>query len=162
MRIGIGFDAHRKVFGRALVLGGVTIPSSWGLEAHSDGDVIAHAIMDALLGAANLGDKGSLFPPDDPQFKDIRSVLLLERVCKFLIEKGFVIENIDATVICQEPKLSPYIQEMKVTLAVALAVSSMQISIKATTTEQMGFTGRGEGIAAMAVALVESQSTPSE
>ena len=162
MRIGIGFDAHRKVVGRALVLGGVTIPSSWGLEAHSDGDVIAHAIMDALLGAANLGDKGSLFPPDDPQFKDIRSVLLLEQVCKFLTEKGFVIKNIDATVICQEPKLSPYIQKMKVTLAAALAVSSMQISIKATTTEQMGFTGRGEGIAAMAVALVKSRSMPSE
>jgi len=160
MRIGIGFDAHRKVAGRALVLGGVTIPSPWGLEAHSDGDVIAHAIMDALLGAANLGDKGCLFPPDDPRFKTIRSVLLLEQVRKLLTEKGFVVRNIDATVICQEPKLSPYIQEMKATLAAALAVSIMQVSIKATTTEKMGFTGRGEGIAAMAVALVESQSLP--
>ncbi len=162
MRIGIGFDAHRKVVGRALILGGVTIPSEWGLEAHSDGDVVAHAIMDALLGAANLGDKGCLFPPGDPRFKNIRSVLLLEQVRRLLTEKGLAIKNIDATVICQEPKLSPYIQEMKTTLASALAVSSMQVSIKATTTETMGFTGRGEGVAAMAVALVESQSVPLE
>jgi 2-C-methyl-D-erythritol 2,4-cyclodiphosphate synthase len=155
MRVGIGFDAHRKVLGRALVLGGVTIPSPWGLEAHSDGDVISHAVLDALLGAANLGDKGLHFPPTDPQFKNIRSVLLLEKASRLLVEKGFTVGNIDVTAICQEPKLAPYISQMCETLALALGVSGAQISVKATTTEQMGFTGRGEGVAAMAVALLQ-------
>jgi 2-C-methyl-D-erythritol 2,4-cyclodiphosphate synthase len=155
MRIGIGFDAHRKASGRALVLGGVTIPSPWGLEAHSDGDVLVHAIIDALLGAANLGDKGILFPPSDPRFKDIRSVTLLEQVRVLLAKEGFTVKNIDATVICQEPKLFPFIEKMKGVLAAALAISPTQVSVKATTTEQMGFTGRGEGIAAMAVALIK-------
>ncbi|MFH1010953.1 MAG: 2-C-methyl-D-erythritol 2,4-cyclodiphosphate synthase [bacterium] len=155
VRIGIGFDAHRKAVGRALVLGGVTIPSPWGLEAHSDGDVISHAILDALLGAANLGDKGQHFPPTDPQFKDIRSVLLLEKARELLTEKRFTIGNIDVTVICQEPKLAPYIPKMCQALATALSISDTQVSVKATTTEQMGFTGRGEGVAAMAVALLQ-------
>jgi 2-C-methyl-D-erythritol 2,4-cyclodiphosphate synthase len=154
VKVGIGFDAHRKVTGRALVLGGVTIPSSWGLEAHSDGDVISHAILDALLGAANLGDKGQHFPPTDPQFKNIKSVLLLEKAGRLLIEKGLSIGNIDVTVVCQEPKLAPHISQMRQALSSALGVSRAQISVKATTTEQMGFTGRGEGVAAIAVALL--------
>lgn len=160
MRVGVGFDAHRKMRGRTLVLGGVTIPSPWGLEAYSDGDVIAHAVLDALLGAADLGDKGHHFPSGDPRFKDIRSVKLLEEVRRLLAENAFAIANIDVTVICQEPKLSPYISQMKETLAAALGISEQQVSIKATTTEGMGFTGRGEGIAAVAVALLKSEPVP--
>ncbi len=154
MRIGFGFDAHRKTQGRALILGGVEIPSPWGLEAHSDGDVITHAIMDALLGAANLRDKGVHFPPGAPQYKDIRSIYLLEKVNELLKENRLDIGNLDVTVVCQEPKLAPYIPQMKDILATALEISNQQISIKATTTERMGFTGRGEGIAAFAVTLL--------
>ncbi|MBU1937876.1 2-C-methyl-D-erythritol 2,4-cyclodiphosphate synthase [bacterium] len=154
MRIGFGFDAHRKTPGRALILGGVEIPSPWGLEAHSDGDVITHAIMDALLGAANLKDKGVHFPPEDPQYKDIYSIQLLEKVGELLQENHLDIGNLDVTVVCQEPKLAPHITPMKKILAAALRISESQISIKATTTERMGFAGRGEGIAAFAVTLL--------
>ena len=154
MRIGFGFDAHRKAPGRALVLGGVEIPSPWGLEAHSDGDVITHAIMDALLGAANLRDKGVHFPPGAPQYKNIRSIRLLEKVNELLKENRLDIGNLDVTVVCQEPKLAPYIPQMKDILATTLEISNQQISIKATTTEGMGFTGRGEGIAAFTVTLL--------
>ncbi len=159
MRVGIGFDAHRKKVGRPLVLGGITIPSPWGLEAYSDGDVVAHAMLDALLGAANLGDKGRHFPPGDPRFKDIRSLRLLEETSRLLAASGFRISNIDVSVVCEEPKLAPHISQMEKALAAALGVSRNQISVKATTTEGMGFAGRGEGIAALAVALLESEST---
>jgi 2-C-methyl-D-erythritol 2,4-cyclodiphosphate synthase len=158
LRVGIGFDAHRKRAGRTLVLGGVTIPSPWGLEAYSDGDVVAHAMLDALLGAADLGDKGRHFPPGDPRFKDIRSLRLLEETRQLLEASGFRIENIDVSVVCEEPKLSPHISQMEEALAAALKISKKQISVKATTTEGMGFTGRGEGVAAFAVALLESES----
>jgi 2-C-methyl-D-erythritol 2,4-cyclodiphosphate synthase len=155
LRIGLGVDAHRRVAGRPLILGGVRIPCDFGLEAHSDGDVLAHAIVDALLGAANLGDKGTLFPAADPQYKDIRSLVLLERVCGLLVERGCTIQNIDASVMCEEPKLAPYVLQMKRELAACMKVKKSAVSVKATTMERMGFTGRGEGVAALAVALVE-------
>ena len=155
LRIGLGVDAHRRVAGRPLILGGIQIPCDFGLEAHSDGDVLAHAIMDALLGAANLGDKGTLFPAADPQYKNIRSLILLAQVSEMLVARGHTIQNIDASVMCEEPKLSPQVPAMKRELAAAMRLSENAVSVKATTMEQMGFTGRGEGIAALAVALVE-------
>ncbi|RPH94431.1 2-C-methyl-D-erythritol 2,4-cyclodiphosphate synthase [candidate division KSB1 bacterium] len=158
MRIGIGIDAHRFIAGKPLVLGGVEIPFELGLEAHSDGDVICHAILDALLGAAALGDKGTHFPPTDPQYKNIRSTLLLERTAKLLRERGFAIVNIDCSVVCEEPKLSSHIPEMKHTLGTALGVAEDRIAVKGTTTERMGFTGRKEGITAMAVTLLEQHN----
>jgi 2-C-methyl-D-erythritol 2,4-cyclodiphosphate synthase len=136
-------------------LGGVHISSDFGLEAHSDGDVLAHAIMDALLGAANLGDKGTHFPSGDPQYKNIRSLVLLRQVSEMLTARGHKIRNIDASVMCEEPKLAPYVPQMKRELAACMSLNESLISIKATTLERMGFTGRGEGIAALAVALVE-------
>jgi 2-C-methyl-D-erythritol 2,4-cyclodiphosphate synthase len=148
-------DAHRRVRGRPLILGGVEIAADFGLEAHSDGDVLAHAIMDALLGAANLGDKGAHFPSGDARYKDIRSLILLRKVGEMLAARGHKIGNIDASVMCEEPKLAPYVSEMKRELAACLSVRESALSIKATTLERMGFTGRGEGIAALAVALVE-------
>jgi 2-C-methyl-D-erythritol 2,4-cyclodiphosphate synthase len=148
-------DAHRRVPGRPLILGGVHLAADFGLEAHSDGDVLTHAIMDALLGAANLGDKGTLFPPSDPQYKGIRSLVLLERVCDLLAARGCRIQNIDATVACEEPKLAPHVSQMKRELAKVMGVTESAISLKATTMERLGFTGRGEGIAALAVVLVE-------
>jgi 2-C-methyl-D-erythritol 2,4-cyclodiphosphate synthase len=156
LRVGIGTDAHRKIGGRPLVLGGVEIPCAFGLEAHSDGDVLCHAVMDAILGAANLGDKGTHFPPTDPKYKDIRSTLLLENAMQTLRESGCSLVNVDISVVCEEPKIAPYVEAMKNQLAAALHVSVNRISIKGTTTEKMGFTGRGEGIAAMATALVNS------
>ena len=155
LRIGIGVDAHRRVEGRPLVLGGIEIPASFGLEAHSDGDVITHAILEALLGAANLGDKGRWFPPSDPQYKNIRSTLLLQRVVEKLDEERYSIVNIDVSVMCEEPRLSLHVEKMKRALALALNTEPQQISIKGTTLEQMGFTGRKEGIAAIATVLLE-------
>ncbi len=155
LRIGIGVDAHRRAEGRPLVLGGVQIPADFGLEAHSDGDVIAHAILEALLGAANLGDKGKWFPPTDPQYKGIRSTALLEQVATELKFRNYSIVNIDVSVMCEEPRLAPHIEEMKQELAMALMTDADQISIKGTTLERMGFTGRKEGIAALAVAMLE-------
>lgn len=155
LRVGIGFDAHRCVVGRPLILGGVAVPSAFGLEAHSDGDVLVHAMMDALLGAANLGDKGVLFPPSDPQYKNIRSTILLQRVSSLLASRGYIVQNIDVSVMCEEPKLAPYIPHMKMELSRVMELSIDAISIKATTTERLGFTGRGEGIAAMAAALID-------
>jgi 2-C-methyl-D-erythritol 2,4-cyclodiphosphate synthase len=155
LRVGLGVDAHRRVTGRPLILGGVRIASDFGLEAHSDGDVLAHAIMDALLGAANLGDKGRHFPSGDPRYKDIRSLVLLRQVSEMLAARGHQIQNIDASVMCEEPKLAPYVSEMKRELAACLRLKESVVSIKATTLERMGFTGRGEGIAALAVVLVE-------
>ncbi len=154
-RIGLGVDAHRIVTGRKLVLGGVDVPTPFGLEAHSDGDVIAHAILDALFGAANMGDKGTHFPPTNSEFKDIASTKLLTQCRRELSDSRFEIVNIDVSVMCEEPKISPLVSAMQRELALALAIEESQISIKGTTLERMGFVGRKEGIAAMAVAMIK-------
>jgi 2-C-methyl-D-erythritol 2,4-cyclodiphosphate synthase len=154
MRIGHGFDVHRLVVGRECIIGGVTIPFEKGLDGHSDADVLLHAICDALLGAAGLGDIGQHFPPSDDQFKGIDSRELLRHVVVLLKDKGFGIGNIDATVICEMPKLSPHTQTMREHIAHDCAVAVDCINIKATTTEKLGFTGRGEGIAAEAVCII--------
>ena len=154
MRIGTGYDVHKLVEGRALILGGVTIPYELGLDGHSDADVIVHAIMDALLGAAALGDIGQHFPDTDPRYKGAGSVKLLHEVGLILAAHGYSIENIDSTIIAQRPKLMNYLPEMRANVAKALNLSVDQVSIKATTEEHLGFTGRGEGISAQAVALL--------
>jgi 2-C-methyl-D-erythritol 2,4-cyclodiphosphate synthase len=156
LRIGVGIDAHRRAAGRILVLGGVEIPAPFGLEAHSDGDVIAHAILDALFGAAALGDKGRFFPPSDPVYKDISSLVLLQECRKTLADYGWGIENIDVSVMCEEPKLAPHVPLMTKRIGAALALDERQVSVKGTTLERLGFTGRNEGIAALAVALLKS------
>ncbi len=156
MRIGHGYDAHRFGPGHHIVLGGVSIPHDQGLVAHSDGDVLIHALCDALLGAAGLGDIGRHFPDADPVFKDIDSRILLRRVVQELQQLGFRPGNVDATVIAQQPRLSNHIETMQIRLAEDLGIDSMQVNIKATTTEKMGFTGRGEGIAAHAVVLIHA------
>ena len=153
-RIGTGFDVHKMTEGRRLILGGVEIPYEKGLLGHSDADVLTHALMDAILGAAAMGDIGKLFPDNDNRFKDISSMKLLDEVGKAVSKKGFSIGNADVTVICQKPKLSPYIDKMRKNVAEILGIDMNQISIKATTTEKLGFTGRGEGIAAEAVCLL--------
>lgn len=155
MRVGMGYDVHRLTEGRKLILGGVEIPWELGLLGHSDADVLLHAIMDALLGAAALGDIGKHFPDTDPAYKGISSMLLLKHVGALIRQQGYRVENIDATVIAQRPKLAPYIEKMKETIAAALELSSSQVNVKATTEEGLGFTGRGEGIAAQAVCLLE-------
>lgn len=155
MRIGHGYDVHRLVEGRKLILGGVDIPYEKGLLGHSDADVLAHAIMDALLGAAALGDIGKLFPDNDPAFEGADSMKLLARVAEVLDEKGYAIGNIDATVIAQKPKLAPYIEQMRRRMAEVCGIDMEQLSVKATTEEKLGFTGSGEGIAAHAVCLIE-------
>jgi 2-C-methyl-D-erythritol 2,4-cyclodiphosphate synthase len=155
MRIGIGYDAHRLVKGRKLVLGGVEIPYEKGLLGHSDADVLVHAINDALLGAAALGDIGVHFPDTDPEYKNIRSILLLKRVGEMLKREGFGVVNIDSVICAERPKLSPYIDKMRENIAQALNISKDKVSIKATTTEGMGFEGRGEGISAQAVCLIK-------
>ena len=154
IRVGIGFDSHPLALGRRLVLGGVEIPHDRGLAGHSDGDVLIHAMLDALLGAANLGDKGTHFPSSDPQYKDISSLLLLERVATILDGAGWRVSNVDATMLAQTPRLGPFIPEMKERAAAALNVSPDRVGIKATTTDYLGFVGRSEGIAACAVACV--------
>ncbi len=153
-RIGIGFDVHKFSQGRKLILGGVEIPSEKGLEGHSDADVLLHAICDALLGAAALGDIGKHFPNTDERFRNISSLILLEKTNELLCQSNFFIGNIDVTVIAEKPKLLPYIDEMKMAISRILKINLSQISIKATTSEKLGFTGREEGIAAMAVALI--------
>lgn len=155
MRVGMGYDVHRLVEDRDLILGGVSIPYEKGLLGHSDADVLVHAIMDALLGAAALGDIGTHFPDTDPAYKGISSIKLLEHVKMLLEERCYLIGNIDATVIAQKPKLASHIQEMKKNVAAALEIEESQINIKATTEEGLGFTGSGEGIAAHAVCLLE-------
>ena len=155
-RIGQGYDVHRLTEGRALVLGGVTVPYERGLLGHSDADVVLHALMDALLGAAALGDIGKHFPDSDPAYKGISSLTLLEKVGDLLGEKGFVVENIDSTIIAQAPKMRPYIDTMRENIAGALGMESDFVSVKATTEEGMGFTGAGEGISAQAVCLLTS------
>lgn len=156
MRIGTGYDVHRLVEGRKLILGGVEIPYEKGLLGHSDADVILHAISDALLGAAALGDIGQHFPDKDPQYEGISSLILLEKVGDLIDENNYVIENIDSTIIAQKPKLMPYLPQMRENVAKALHLDAGQVSIKATTEEGLGFTGTGEGIAAQAVCLLSS------
>lgn len=154
MRVGHGFDAHAFQEGRRLVLGGVTIPYEKGMAAHSDGDVLIHALCDALLGAAGFGDIGRHFPDSSREFKDIDSRILLRRVMALLSAQSFVPSNVDVTVVAQAPKLAPYVEQMRANLSADLGIPVQRINVKATTTEKMGFTGRGEGIAAFAVALL--------
>lgn len=158
MRIGMGYDVHKLVEGRRLVLGGVEIPYEKGLLGHSDADVLTHAVMDALLGAAALGDIGKHFPDTNSEFKDADSLALLEKVGKMIDEKNMIIENIDVTVIAQKPKLLPYMEDMKKNIAKKLNIDLSQINIKATTEEGLGFTGEGLGISAQAVCLLENVS----
>ncbi len=156
MRVGQGYDVHRLAPGRRLILGGVEIPCEKGLLGHSDADVLAHAVMDALLGAAALGDIGALFPDSDPSFRGADSIGLLRKVSDLLGEKGYAVLNIDSTVIAQAPKLSPYIQRMRERIAGACKIPADRVSVKATTEERLGFTGAGEGIAAQAVCLIDT------
>ena len=156
MRIGQGYDVHRLVEGRTLIIGGVDIPYEKGLLGHSDADVLLHAVMDALLGAAALGDIGQHFPDSDERYKGISSIALLKEVGKILQENGYMIENIDSTVIAQRPKLLPYRPQMAENIAAALGIEKEQVSVKATTEEGLGFTGTGEGISAQAIALLSS------
>ena len=155
MRIGHGYDVHKLVEGRKLILGGVTVPHEKGLLGHSDADVLLHAVSDALLGAAALGDIGKHFPDTDEAFKDADSRVLLRRVIELIAKKGFKVGNIDATVIAQAPKLAPYIETMKNNIAKDCGVSADRINVKATTEEHLGFTGRKEGISAHAVCIIE-------
>ncbi len=154
MRAGIGYDAHPLVDGRPLVLGGVNVPFEKGLEGYSDADVLVHAIMDALLGAAGLKDIGHQFPTGDPQYKDASSIRMLEHVGRKVSSQGYIIRNLDSTLIAQEPKIAPYIDQMRHNIARALRIEDDQVMVKATTTDRLGFEGRGEGMAAMAVAML--------
>jgi 2-C-methyl-D-erythritol 2,4-cyclodiphosphate synthase len=154
-QVGIGYDIHRKAEGRPLVLGGVTIRSDWGLEGHSDADVLLHAIGDALLGAAALGDLGKHFPPGDPRWKDASSLELLRLIRALLGGRGATIVNVDATVIAEAPKIAPLREAICLNIAQALRIGAGQVSVKATTNETLGALGRGEGVAALAVAMVE-------
>lgn len=156
MRVGTGYDVHRLEEGRKLILGGVIIPYEKGLLGHSDADVLVHAIMDALLGAAALGDIGKHFPDSDDTYQGASSIALLEKVGELLTESLYIIENIDASIIAQKPKMAPYIQNMRENIAAALGIELNQINIKATTEEGLGFTGNGEGISAQAVCLLEN------
>lgn len=155
MRIGLGYDVHRLVEERKLILGGVTIPFEKGLLGHSDADVLLHAIMDSLLGAAALGDIGKHFPDTNEKFKGISSILLLEEVYKLINENGYKLINIDATIIAQKPKMAPFIEDMRVNIAKALNTSIDNINVKATTEEGLGFTGRQEGISSQSICLLE-------
>ncbi len=153
-RVGTGADAHALADGRALVLGGVNIPHPTGLAGHSDGDALSHAVIDALLGAAGAGDIGAHFPPGDRSLAGISSLILLERTAVALADGGWCIANVDATMLAQRPRLSPHVPEMRQNIATALSVEQSQVSVKATTTDYLGFTGREEGIAALAVAML--------
>lgn len=156
MRVGMGYDVHRLTEGRDMIIGGVKIPYEKGLLGHSDADVLLHAISDALLGAASLGDIGKHFPDTDPAYKGISSLLLLEKVGALIEEKGFLIENIDATIIAQAPKMRPHIDAMRENIAGALGITVEQVNVKATTEEGLGFTGSGEGISSQAICLLTS------
>ena len=155
LRVGHGYDVHRLVEGRALILGGVSVPFDRGLLGHSDADVLTHAVMDALLGAAALGDIGKLFPDSDAAYAGADSIALLERVTALLREHGWQVGNVDATVVAQAPRLAPHIPDMRRRLAEAMGLDEDCVSVKATTEEKLGFTGSGEGVAAHAVALIE-------
>lgn len=154
IRVGHGYDVHKLVENRKLILGGVDIPYEKGLLGHSDADVLVHAIMDSLLGAAALGDIGGHFPDPDPEYSGADSIELLKKVCALIAEKGYTVSNIDATVIAQKPKLKPYIEAMRENIAQAMKTAPDQVSIKATTEEKLGFTGRQEGISAHCVCLI--------
>ena len=154
IRTGHGYDVHRFAEGRRLILGGTDIPFEMGLDGHSDADVVVHAMMDSLLGALALGDIGQHFPDNDPAYKGADSLKLMERVCTLIRERGYEISNIDATIIAQKPKLKPYILQMRENIAGAMGIDMERVSVKATTEEKLGFTGRLEGISAHAVALV--------
>lgn len=154
MRVGIGYDVHKLTENRKLILGGVHIPYEKGLLGHSDADVLVHAIMDSLLGAAAMGDIGRHFPDNDNSFKNINSLLLLEKVYELLLNEDYVISNIDAIIVCQKPKLAPYIDQMRENIANVLSLDVNQVNIKATTTESLGFEGRKEGISSHAVCLI--------
>lgn len=156
MRVGMGYDVHRLVPERDLIIGGVKIPYEKGLLGHSDADVLLHAIMDALLGAAALGDIGKHFPDNDPAYKGADSLMLLGRVGEILSEEGYVIENIDSTIIAQKPKMAPHIEQMRRNIADTLGLDISRVNVKATTEEGLGFTGTGEGISAQAIALIMS------
>lgn len=158
MRVGTGYDAHALVEDRPLVLGGVAIPHDRGLAGHSDGDVVAHAIIDALLGGAALGDIGTHFPPDDPRYTDADSLSLLADVARLLRESGWQAANLDATIVAERPPMATHIPKMRQNVAATLQLALGSVSIKATTTDGLGFTGRGEGIAAHAVAAIEAIS----
>lgn len=155
MRIGHGYDVHRLVSNRKLILGGVEIPFEKGLDGHSDADVLVHAVMDAMLGAAALGDIGKLFPDNDDAYLGADSIVLLKRVREVLAQNGWKLSNLDVTVIAQRPKLAPFIDNMRENIALALQTDVSNVSVKATTEEKLGFTGSGEGIAAHAVCLIE-------
>ncbi|MBO5743877.1 MAG: 2-C-methyl-D-erythritol 2,4-cyclodiphosphate synthase [Clostridia bacterium] len=154
MRVGIGYDVHKLTENRKLILGGVHIPYEKGLLGHSDADVLVHAIMDSLLGAAAMGDIGRHFPDNDSSFKDINSLFLLEKVYELLLKEDYIISNIDATIVCQKPKLAPYIDQMRKNIAEVLKLDVNQVNIKATTTESLGFEGRKEGISSHSVCLI--------
>lgn len=154
MKVGIGYDVHCLVEGRPLVIGGVNIPFGKGLRGHSDADVLVHAVMDALLGAAGMGDIGKHFPGTDDKYKDISSLILLSRVGEILYKASYKVENIDGIVVAQLPKLAPYVEEMELSIAKTLGIQGAKVNIKATTTEGLGFIGGGAGIAAYAVALL--------
>lgn len=155
MRIGHGYDVHKLTEGRKLIIGGVDIPYKMGLLGHSDADVLTHAVMDALLGAAALGDIGGLFPDNDPKYEGADSLKLLSEVCRIIYEKGYKISNIDATIIAQQPKMKPHIEQMRKNFAQVCSVDIDRINVKATTEEHLGFTGREEGISAHCVCLLE-------
>lgn len=157
IRVGMGYDVHKLTEGRDLILGGVPIPYEKGLLGHSDADVLIHAVMDALLGAAALGDIGKHFPDTDPKYKGISSMLLLEETARLLKEQGYAIGNIDATIIAQRPKMAPHIPQMRENLAKCLGISEAQVNIKATTEEGLGFTGNGQGISSQAICLIEKK-----
>lgn len=154
-RVGLGYDVHRIATGRPLVLGGVRLASDWGLDGHSDADVVAHALGDALLGAAGLGDLGAHFPPGDPKWKDASSLVLLGHIAEALRARGVRVVNADVMLLAEAPRIAPHREAMIANLATALGIEARRVSVKATTNERLGFVGRGEGLAAMAVALVE-------
>ena len=157
IKIGYGFDAHRFSQDSKLVLGGVEIDFELGLQGHSDADVLSHAICDALLGALGEGDIGTYFPDSEPEYESISSMVFLEETVTLLTQKGFVIENVDSVIVCEKPKISPHITQIKENLSSSLGIPPEAIGVKATTTDRMGFTGRGEGIAAHAVALIKTR-----
>lgn len=157
MRVGFGYDVHRLVEGRKLIMGGVEIPFEKGLLGHSDADVLLHAVIDALIGAACLGDIGRHFPPSDAAFKDISSIDLLRRTAALLDKSGYVVVNMDSTIVCQEPRLAEHIPGMVKNIAAALSISESDVNVKAKTEEGLGFTGTGDGISAYAVALIEKK-----
>lgn len=159
MRIGHGYDVHRLVEGRKLILGGVEVPHTLGLLGHSDADVLTHAVMDALLGAAALGDIGRHFPDTDPTYKGADSLVLLDHVMALLDQAGWQVGNVDATILAQKPKLAPYIDQMRDNLARRMKIAPEQVNVKATTEEKLGFTGAEQGIAAHAVCLLEPKTT---